>query len=184
MSCNSEAPKLDPENNSANYLKNSHNNENTIYNILSIDGGGIRGVLPALWLSEIEYRTHRLISHLFNMMTGTSIGGIITAGLSAPQFKPAPTFFPPYEIGNKTFIDGGIYLNNPASTAYSEAIKYNVTEKNISVLSLVLLEEPIELDDHKCIPDLLELGYQYIEELDSSDENPINKLVESFDSVL
>ncbi|CAG8661380.1 36625_t:CDS:1, partial [Racocetra persica] len=70
------------------YLKNSHNNERTVYNILSIDGGGIRGVLPALWLSEIEYRTHRPISHLFNMIAGTSTGGVIAAGLSAPQFKP------------------------------------------------------------------------------------------------
>ncbi|CAG8751051.1 3884_t:CDS:1, partial [Cetraspora pellucida] len=306
---------------------------------------GIRGVLPALWLSEIEYRTHRPISRLFNMIAGTSTGGIIAAGLSAPQFKrkkitenyfeyeysnliprfsasdllsiykdesknlftstslldkimwpkehvkytnegrstifkkyfeetrisesftelviPAanenythlfthydayenrlnielnntfvdilmattasPTFFPAYKIGNKTFIDGGMHLNNPASTAYSEAIRYNVPEKNISVLSLgtgcylpdpsnsnqydllfwaqnlpqsmisaqesntdremynnlknryqrwqVFFEEPIGLDDHKSIPDLLELGYQYIEELDCSDENPIN----------
>ncbi|PKY50104.1 hypothetical protein RhiirA4_406124, partial [Rhizophagus irregularis] len=50
-----------------NYLLNSRD-KNPIYNVLSIDGGGIRGVLPALWLSEIENRTHRPISHLFNMI--------------------------------------------------------------------------------------------------------------------
>ncbi|CAG8693101.1 16316_t:CDS:2, partial [Acaulospora colombiana] len=64
-------------------LKNSRSNENPVYNILSIDGGGIRAVLPALWLSEIEYRAHKPISHLFNMIAGTSTGGIIAAGLSA-----------------------------------------------------------------------------------------------------
>ncbi|CAG8701994.1 2913_t:CDS:2, partial [Dentiscutata heterogama] len=69
------------------YLKNSHNNERPIYNILSIDGGGIRGILSALWLSEIESRAHRPISHLFNMIAGTSTGGIIAAGLAAPQFE-------------------------------------------------------------------------------------------------
>ncbi|CAG8505931.1 11268_t:CDS:2 [Gigaspora rosea] len=57
------------------FLKNSHSDESPSYKILSIDGGGIRGILPALWLSEIEYRTHRPISHLFNMIAGTSTGG-------------------------------------------------------------------------------------------------------------
>ncbi|RIB25834.1 acyl transferase/acyl hydrolase/lysophospholipase, partial [Gigaspora rosea] len=241
------------------YLKNSHSDECPSYKILAIDGGGIRGILPALWLSEIEYRTHRPISHLFNMIAGTSTGGIVAAGLSAPKFKPiyeitdeltedhieyeysnlvpifsasellniyknetsklfskstsffnifsnvrnkytdegrstmfkkyfcktrlshsltelvipaanensshlftrydacknsknievnstfvdilmattaAPTFYPPHKIGNKTFMDGGIYLNNPASTAYDEAIRYNVPKEKISVLSL------------------------------------------------
>ncbi|CAG8516320.1 13816_t:CDS:1 [Dentiscutata erythropus] len=75
------------------YFSNSRSNENPVYNILSIDGGGIRGILPALWLSEIEYRTRRPISHLFNMITGTSTGGIVAAGLSKPHneypdFKP------------------------------------------------------------------------------------------------
>ncbi|PKY63588.1 hypothetical protein RhiirA4_493116, partial [Rhizophagus irregularis] len=70
-----------------NYLKSSHSKESPTYNILSIDGGGVCGILPALWLSEIEYRTHRPISHLFNMIAGTSAGGIIAAGLSAPSWK-------------------------------------------------------------------------------------------------
>ncbi|CAG8488504.1 14865_t:CDS:1 [Gigaspora rosea] len=75
------------------FLKNSHSNEKRIYNILSIDGGGIRGILPALWLSEIESRIHRPISHLFNMIAGTSTGGIIAAGLSAPWFSQTNTSY-------------------------------------------------------------------------------------------
>ncbi|RIB06277.1 hypothetical protein C2G38_2116456 [Gigaspora rosea] len=43
----------------------------------------------------------------------------------------------------------------------------------------VWFENPIGLDDLNSIPYLLEMGYQYIEELDCSDENPINKFVES-----
>ncbi|RIB25843.1 acyl transferase/acyl hydrolase/lysophospholipase [Gigaspora rosea] len=233
------------------FLKNSHSDESPSYKILSIDGGGIRGILPALWLSEIEYRTHRPISHLFNMIAGTSTGGGIATGLSAPKFKPisettdehtedhieyeysnlvpifsaselfniyknesnkfisksapwlnvfsnarktmvekyfgktrlshsltelvipatndncshlftrndacknsmnnevnntfvdilmattaTPTFYPPHKISDKTFIDGGIYFNNPASAAYDEAIRYNVPKEKISVISL------------------------------------------------
>ncbi|PKK70516.1 hypothetical protein RhiirC2_829957 [Rhizophagus irregularis] len=330
------------------YLKSSYGKESPTYNILSIDGGGVCGILPALWLSEIEYRTHRPISCLFNMIAGTSTGGIIAAGLSVPSweimydennvpyyicsnsrpkfsasdilnlyqnqvkdlftkndswklFKPrytdkdrnslffnhfgnvrlnkaltelvipavdennltrthlftryddrpgysndtffdtlmattaAPTFFPPYEIkGRGFFIDGALHLNNPAMAAYEKAIQYNVAKEKISVLSLgtggympgplnpdlhrgnlfwaqnlhkvvlpqqkgntdrsmysllgnhyqrwqVWFEEKISLDDYKSVPYLLELGHQYIEELDASDENPINKLIESFE---
>jgi patatin-like phospholipase/acyl hydrolase len=49
--------------------------ENKIkYNILSVDAGGVRGIVPAVWLNEIENRTRRPISHMFNMMSGTSTG--------------------------------------------------------------------------------------------------------------
>ncbi|RIB15214.1 hypothetical protein C2G38_2192943 [Gigaspora rosea] len=310
-------------------VKNSFSNESPAYNILSIDGGGIRGILPTLLLSEIECRTHKPISCLFNMIAGTSTGGIIAAGLSAPWFDivyeavvvstivddTQPIYVPKliYDYSRPRFLasdllniykneaenlfskkwkwdifniqmmkvkytdhgrsklfnekfketrldkvltelvipaanesnltqthlftrhnaHGGIHLNNPASEAYSEAIKYKVDEKKISVLSLgtgsyipdpfspekyrgqlfwaqnihnsimsalegntdrqmytklgnryqrcqFWFENPIRLDDLNSIPYLLEMGYQYIEELDCSDENPINKLVESF----
>ena len=45
----------------------------------------------------------------------------------------------------------------------------------------VRFEEPIGFGGYNSIPYLLELGYQYIEELDALDANPINKLVESFE---
>ena len=57
----------------------------TTYKILSIDGAGIRGVLPAYWLCEIEKRAHKPISHLFNMITGASTSAIIAAGLTVPK---------------------------------------------------------------------------------------------------
>ncbi|CAG8561669.1 8978_t:CDS:1 [Dentiscutata erythropus] len=305
-------------------FKNLHryNEDNSVYRILSIDGGGVRSILPALWLSELEYRTRKPISQLFNMVAGTSTGGFIGAGLSMPcgelsSLKPlysatnllefyqnqaksiftpssswnfftatkytdegrssifdkyfgkirlnqalnnlvipavkdnmqphlftrnnsddtlfdilmaataAPTFFPSYEIKNRgIFVDGGVKLNNPALTAYSEFYESGDTRK-VTVLSLgtgsyipdplhpdlhhyqlfwkyydecnvddsmysilgncyqrwqVLLGKPVALDDFNSISYLLELGHQYIEELDASDENSLNVLVESFES--
>jgi uncharacterized protein len=55
------------------------------YKILSIDGGGIRGLIPALILAEIEKRTGKAISELFDLMAGTSTGGILTLGLNIPD---------------------------------------------------------------------------------------------------
>ncbi|MEJ2670873.1 MAG: patatin-like phospholipase family protein [Deltaproteobacteria bacterium] len=50
--------------------------------LLSIDGGGIRGVIPALILAEIEERTNQSTASLFDLMAGTSTGGIISLALS------------------------------------------------------------------------------------------------------
>jgi patatin-like phospholipase/acyl hydrolase len=53
--------------------------------ILSIDGGGIRGIIPGLILAEIEKRTKKRIHELFDLIAGTSTGGILTLGLTKPD---------------------------------------------------------------------------------------------------
>lgn len=53
--------------------------------ILSIDGGGIRGIIPAVILAEIERQTGKQISELFDMVAGTSTGGILALGLTKPS---------------------------------------------------------------------------------------------------
>ncbi|TAH28504.1 MAG: patatin [Cytophagales bacterium] len=53
--------------------------------ILCIDGGGIRGIIPAVILSQIEKLTHKNIAQLFDMIAGTSTGGILALGLVKPD---------------------------------------------------------------------------------------------------
>jgi patatin-like phospholipase/acyl hydrolase len=53
--------------------------------ILSIDGGGIRGIIPATVLARIEERTGRPIADLFDLIAGTSTGGILALGLACPS---------------------------------------------------------------------------------------------------
>lgn len=52
--------------------------------VLSIDGGGIRGLIPALVLAEIERRTGRRTAEMFDLVAGTSTGGILACGLTRP----------------------------------------------------------------------------------------------------
>jgi patatin-like phospholipase/acyl hydrolase len=52
--------------------------------ILSIDGGGIRGIIPAMILDHIEKTTGKAIYQLFDLIAGTSTGGILALGLTKP----------------------------------------------------------------------------------------------------
>ena len=263
-------------------------NEKPFYKVISIDGGGIRGILPAVWLSEIERKTRRPVCHLFDMAAGTSTGAILAAGLSAPKiasireeiiattqdgpviskvevpctYRPrysasdllalythkaaeiftvkggislldprawwrssdyaspkytergrlsmfrerfgdlrmdsalmelvipavhednttntylfnrydskldssrnykfydvlmsttaAPTFFPAYKItGKGLFLDGGVQMNNPAFTAYTDARRYGISGENLFMLSMgtgAYMPEPLRPDLHR-----------------------------------
>jgi patatin-like phospholipase/acyl hydrolase len=53
--------------------------------VLSIDGGGIRGLIPALVLRHIEEQTGRPTADLFDLIAGTSTGGILALGLTIPE---------------------------------------------------------------------------------------------------
>jgi patatin-like phospholipase/acyl hydrolase len=52
------------------------------FRILSIDGGGLRGIVPLSILKEIEKRTGKRVHELFDMMVGTSTGGLIASCLT------------------------------------------------------------------------------------------------------
>ena len=57
-------------------------NKNIYKNILSLDGGGIRGIITARILQEIEDLTGKRIHELFDLIVGTSAGGILATGLA------------------------------------------------------------------------------------------------------
>ncbi len=49
--------------------------------ILTIDGGGIKGVIPAAFLAALEQATGKSVVEYFDLIVGTSTGGIIALGL-------------------------------------------------------------------------------------------------------
>ncbi|KAG5033934.1 hypothetical protein JHK87_008844 [Glycine soja] len=66
--------------------------------ILSIDGGGIRGIIPATILAFLEAQLQELdgedarLADYFDVIAGTSTGGIVTAMLTAPNDNQRPLF--------------------------------------------------------------------------------------------
>ncbi|KAG8384420.1 hypothetical protein BUALT_Bualt04G0116100 [Buddleja alternifolia] len=66
--------------------------------ILSIDGGGSKGIIPGRILDNLEYKLQDLdgpnarIADYFDVIAGTSTGGLITAMLAAPGKDNRPLF--------------------------------------------------------------------------------------------
>ena len=60
--------------------------------VLCIDGGGIRGLIPALVLAEIERRTGRRIADMVDLVAGTSTGGILACALTRPGPDGGPLY--------------------------------------------------------------------------------------------
>jgi patatin-like phospholipase/acyl hydrolase len=68
---------------------------NTI-NVLCIDGGGIRGLIPTTILEHLENRLGRRLYEVFDLIAGTSTGGIIALGVGAGAKRGEP--FTPAEL--------------------------------------------------------------------------------------
>lgn len=57
------------------------NEETKTIKVLSIDGGGIRGIIPAMILDALQERVGKKPHETFDLIAGTSTGGIITLGI-------------------------------------------------------------------------------------------------------
>jgi uncharacterized protein len=86
--------------------------------MLSVDGGGIRGIIPAILLIELEkklkaHKPDAKIIDYFDFYAGTSTGGLIVAGLLMPNpQKPTEPLYNTQDIlelyqkeGDKIFKD-------------------------------------------------------------------------------
>ncbi|GLJ39136.1 hypothetical protein SUGI_0797650 [Cryptomeria japonica] len=66
--------------------------------ILSIDGGGVRGIIPSTILEFLETELQKLdgpdvrLADYFDVIAGTSTGGLVTAMLTAPNKENRPLF--------------------------------------------------------------------------------------------
>jgi hypothetical protein len=88
--------------------------------VLSIDGGGLKGALPAAFLTTIEAATGKRIVDQFDLIAGTSTGGIIALGLGL-GFSAATILDFYRNEGPKIFATFGLF----ASLRQVGRAKYN-----------------------------------------------------------
>lgn len=95
------------------------------FKILSIDGGGIKGLYSAVILADFEDKYGKLSNH-FNLICGTSTGGIIAlalaAGIPAKQIvnlylENGPRIFP---YKSKWFRSFGVFKQALINSKYPE----------------------------------------------------------------
>lgn len=58
--------------------------------VLAIDGGGIRGIIPAVILGAIQKCVGQDLYKVFDLIAGTSTGGIIALGIGTPSQGGVP----------------------------------------------------------------------------------------------
>ncbi len=99
------------------------------YRILSVDGGGIRGIIPSILLAEIERRSGQHITHLFDLMAGSSTGGLLILALNVPDEQGQPAYTGEeitqiYELDGPKIFSASVWhrvqsVGSIASTKYS-----------------------------------------------------------------
>lgn len=91
--------------------------------ILSIDGGGIKGTLPVSFLASIERHLGGTIAEYFDLIAGTSTGGIIAIGLGLGLSAQEILKF--YEdLGPKIFATSGGFVSRSIKRIFCDA-KYS-----------------------------------------------------------
>ena len=90
-----------------------------MFRILSIDGGGIKGVFPAAFLTELQRRLSLPLADYFDLISGTSTGGIIALGLGLGM-EPAEILHLYKSLGATIFLGSQRWLNRARHYLFSK----------------------------------------------------------------
>lgn len=128
-------------------------NGKKVFKVLSIDGGGIKGLFSAQVLSEIERVNGSLVEH-FDLLCGTSTGGLIAlalaSGKSASEIRDfyrewGPKIFPGRNLIYRFLRKRGILISN------SKNIDTNLRS---AVAEIIGQKRMRESNSYLCIPTL------------------------------
>ena len=119
----------------------------TSFNILSIDGGGLRGVFPAYILQCLKERLGLNIFNYFDMISGTSTGSIIAAGIAC-NIEPSE-IVEIYKIEGEKIFSKKIKSFWPSKykqgfhSKYKNTTLKSVLEKKFKKIKLGDIEKPL-----------------------------------------
>jgi patatin-like phospholipase/acyl hydrolase len=132
--------------------------------ILSIDGGGIRGIIPAVILSYIEEGLQRkagnrkvFLSDYFDMVAGTSTGGILACFYLLPEAKPAKEaveFYARYGkaiFSKRSFNPLGLREEKYAQKGLEEVLLKTMGEAKLSEVKKRCLITAYDMEQRKAV---------------------------------
>ncbi|XP_020685226.1 patatin-like protein 2 [Dendrobium catenatum] len=82
----------------SNFEISSPRSQGSLVTVLSIDGGGVRGIIPGIILAFLESKLQELdgeearLADYFDVIAGTSTGGLVTTMLTAPNKSNRPMY--------------------------------------------------------------------------------------------
>jgi predicted acylesterase/phospholipase RssA len=128
------------------------NPENGGVNVLAIDGGGIRGIISAMFLAELEKRLGCPLRFFFDEIIGTSTGGIIGLGLAAGY--TAQELVDLYVNNGKKIFKSSIFRQGLTRAKYDHRgieslLRTKFGTKTLSELSTNVTVTSYSLDDGK-----------------------------------
>lgn len=89
------------------------------FRILSLDGGGIRGLMTCIFLSHLTHITGKPVHELFDMIVATSTGTLLAAGLGTKKTDNTVTIQPDYSLlPYKNSIPSPYYSPEELATLY------------------------------------------------------------------
>lgn len=95
------------------------------FRILSVDGGGLRGVVPLTILKKVEEFTGQPIHKSFDLIAGTSTGGLIACALTIPSETNSSEAYAKYSLDDllNVYLTKGKVIFPPPSNALSRFLK-------------------------------------------------------------
>lgn len=113
--------------------------------VLSLDGGGIRGLLGSMVLDNLSKKIGRSIPDAFDFFAGTSVGGLISLGLNVPDtLDPSRPQYSAEYIAKLLKDNGGIIFPKTAPEFLPTAI--SAIAKSVQQ-AIGYLYNPMELED-------------------------------------
>lgn len=109
--------------------------QRAVKRVLSLDGGGIRGIIPALVIAHLERQMSAPASELFDLIVGTSTGGILALGLAlqgdeGQSILPAKRMVALYERHGAEIFERSLWRKlRTVGGIFEEAYSHEALEK-------------------------------------------------------
>ncbi len=113
---------------------------------LSIDGGGIRGIISGMFLAELEKRLGCPLRYFFDEITGTSTGGIIALGIAA-GFS-AKELFEIYTLNGQKIFESSMFRRGIMRARYDHSGIEAVLEEKFGDLNLSNLSTNVTITSY------------------------------------
>ncbi|AHX03959.1 patatin-like phospholipase family protein [Ehrlichia chaffeensis str. Heartland] len=100
--------------------------------ILSIDGGGVRGIVAATILQEIEKRINKPLSKIFDLVSGSSVGSLVGGALCLKNADGMPRYNTRDLLDLMLKYSGKIFSNSAARNAFALIFGPKYSDKNLN----------------------------------------------------